>query len=159
MIPLLRQPSRGFSLIEVIVALVVISSFGAALFVWAGQTLQTASRGAQVQQQAEVERNITELAFALNPVLQPSGEWMTPTYRYRWSAVPSVGPADQVRLIGSVSPWQVVLYKVQFTVAEIDTDRATADAPWVSERLVAGYRGVRPRLSGPPGFSAPKAAP
>jgi len=31
---------QGLSLIEVIVALVVISGFGAALFVWAGQTLQ-----------------------------------------------------------------------------------------------------------------------
>ena len=62
-----RRRSRGLSLIEVIVALVVISGFGAALFVWAGQTLQMASRAALVQQQAEIERNITETRVQPEP--------------------------------------------------------------------------------------------
>lgn len=150
-----RARSRGLSLIEVIVALVVISGFGAALFVWAGQTLQMASRAAQVQQQAELERNITEIAFSLNPGVRPGGELTTATHRYQWRATATRGPTDQARHPTGISPYQVAMYSVRFTV----TDLAAPDEPLVSERLVAGYRQVRPRQSGPPGFSAVKPGP
>lgn len=153
----LRGPGcpRGLSLIEVIVALVVISGFGAALFVWAGQTLQMATRAARVQQQAELERNITELAFSLNPAERPIGELLTLTHRYQWRATATRGPSDQTRHPTGISPYQVALYSVRFTV----TDLAAPDVPLVSERVVAGYRLVRPRQSGPPGFSAVRPAP
>jgi prepilin-type N-terminal cleavage/methylation domain-containing protein len=150
-----RQQSRGLSLIEVIVSLVVISGFGAALFVWAGQTLQMASRAALVQQQAELERNVTELAFSLNPGERPTGELLTITHRYQWRASPSQGPSDQARHPSGISPYQVSTYNVRFTVIDL----ADPDTRLVSERVVAGYRQVRPRLSGPPGFSAAKPAP
>lgn len=141
---------RGLSLIEVIVALVVISGFGGALFVWAGQTLQMASRAMLVQQQVEIERNVTELAFALNPADRPTGEQLTATHRYRWGSTLTRGPTDQLRYFSGVGPHQVSLYRVRFTV----TDLAEPDTPLISERVVAGYREVRPRQSGPPGFSA-----
>lgn len=150
-----RRHSRGLSLIEVIVALVVISGFGAALFVWAGQTLQMASRAALVQQQAELERNITELAFSLNPVERPTGELITATHRYAWRATATQGPSDQTRHPTGIGPYQVALYSVRFNV----TDLESPDAPLLSERIVAGYAQVRPRQSGPPGFSAAKTAP
>ena len=141
--------SRGLSLIEVIVALVVISGFGAALFVWAGQTLQMVSRAAAVQQQAELERNITELAFSLNPVERPSGELLTATHRYQWRATVSRGPTDQTRHPTGISPYEVALYSVRFTVSDL----AAPEAPLVSERSVAGYRQVRSIQTGPPGFT------
>lgn len=145
-----RRRSQGLSLIEVIVALVVISGFGAALFVWAGQTLQIASRAALVQQQAELERNITELAFSLNPAERPTGEMITATHRYRWSALPTRGPVDQARHPIGIGPFTVALYTVRFSVVDL----AAPEKPLLSERLVAGHRLVRPRQSGPPGFSA-----
>ena len=135
-----------------IVALVVISGFGAALFVWAGQTLQMASRAALVQQQAELERNITEIAFSLNPGVRASGELLTATHRYQWRAAATRGPSDQTRHPTGIGPYQVAMYNVRFTV----TDLAAPDPPLVSERTVAGYLQARPRQSGPPGFSAVK---
>ncbi len=150
-----HRRSRGLSLIEVIVALVVISGFGAALFVWAGQTLQMASRAALVQQQAEIERNITEIAFSLNPVERPTGDLATATHRYEWRATATQGPSDQARHLAGVGPYQVALYNLRFRV----TDLAAPDAQLVSERIVAGYAQVRPRQSGPPGFNSAKPAP
>ena len=150
-----RGSAQGLSLIEVIVALVVISSFGATLFVWAGQTLQIASRAAIVQQQAELERNVTELAFSLNPSERPSGDMLTATHRYLWLALPVRGPVDQTRHPAGIGPYEVALYNVRFSV----TDLAAPEPPLVSERWVAGFRLIRPRLSGPPGFSAAPAAP
>lgn len=146
---------RGLSLIEVIVALVVISGFGAALFVWSGQTLQMTSRAALVQQQVELERNITELAFSLNPGERPIGELLTATHRYQWRANATQGPSDQARHPVGIGPYQVALYSVRFTV----TDLAAPDAPLSSERVIAGYKQVRPRQSGPPGFDAARPAP
>ena len=146
---------RGLSLLEVIVALVIISAFGAALFVWAGQTLQTASRAARLQQEAELERNVTEIAYSLNPALRPSGELLTPTHRYQWQAQVERSLSDQPRAMYGISPWQVGLYRVRFTI----TDLSAPAEPQVSERRVAGYRQVRTRQTGPPGFTLPTLAP
>ncbi len=142
-------------MIEVIVALVVISGFGAALFVWSGQTLQMTSRAALIQQQVELERNITELAFSLNPGERPIGELLTATHRYRWRADATQGPSDQARHPVGIGPYQVALYSVRFTVIDL----AAPDSPLSSERVMAGYKQVRPRQSGPPGFDAARPAP
>lgn len=149
-------PMRGFSLLEVIVALVVISAFGAALFTWAGQTLQTVSRAGELWQQTEVERNVTELAFSLNPGERPVGDLQTVDHRYHWDATPVQGPNDQVERFSGIGPYQVAVYRVRFRVA------ATADpaaAELVTERLVAGYRLVRALNAGPPGLHAPGGGP
>ncbi len=150
-----RQHLRhGLSLIEVIVALVVISGFGAALFAWAGQTLQMVSRAALVQQQAELERNVTELACSINPAERPIGELLTATHRYQWRSSAIRGPSDQTRHPTGISPYQVAVYNVRFTITEL----AAPAEPLVSEREVSGYRQVRPKQSGPPGFSVAKPA-
>jgi prepilin-type N-terminal cleavage/methylation domain-containing protein len=138
---------RGLSLIEVIVALVVISGFGAALFVWAGQTLQTASRAATLQQEVELERNITELASSLNPSESASGELRTPSHLYRWQATVERAPTDQLRQPVGQGMYQVAAYNVRFTVTALDEARTAL----VSERVVAGYKQVRRRQGGPPG--------
>jgi prepilin-type N-terminal cleavage/methylation domain-containing protein len=143
-----HRAQRGLSLIEVIVALVVISGFGAALFVWAGQTLQTASRAANVQRETELERNITELAYSLNPSERQSGELSTPTHRYRWQATIERGPVNQLRQPGGLGMYEITLYKLRFFV----TDVREANASLVSERVVAGYKQVRAREGGPPGL-------
>jgi prepilin-type N-terminal cleavage/methylation domain-containing protein len=143
-----RGPQRGLSLIEVIVALVIISGFGAALFVWAGQTLQTASRAAALQQEVELERNITELAWSLNPSQRASGELRTPSHIYRWQARIEREPADQLRQPMGQGMYQIAAYNVRFTVTTLDDTRAAL----VSERVVAGFKQVRRRQGGPPGF-------
>jgi prepilin-type N-terminal cleavage/methylation domain-containing protein len=139
---------QGLSLIEVIVALVVISGFGAALFVWAGQTLQTASRAASAQHLAELERNVTELAYSLNPSERPDGELLTATHRYRWLASVERGPSDQLRQPIGLGIYQVSLVKLRFTVTELQGTQPAL----VSERVVSGYKQVRTDQSGPPGM-------
>ncbi|MEO5732848.1 MAG: type II secretion system protein [Rubrivivax sp.] len=143
------RAQRGLSLIEVVVALVVISGFGAALFVWAGQTLQTASRAVQVQQEVEIERNVTELAASLNPAERPGGEWLTPTHRYRWQTVAERSSSDQARHPMGLGPYRITLYDVRFSVDDLES----RGEPLVTHRDVAGYRQVREKSKGPPGFA------
>lgn len=146
MVPSRRQ--LGLSLLEVIVALVVLSSFGAALFVWAGQTLQMANRAQTIQQEAELERNITEHALSINPAAQGEGELETPTYSYRWKAIPLLGPAEHVKHPLGLSPYQVTLYRLDYSVTDVASGRVVL----TSMREVTGFAQVRPRSSGPPGF-------
>ena len=150
-----RRAARGFSLIEVIVALVVISGFGAALFVWAGQTQQSAARAVQAPQRVELEHNVTELAAGINPGTHPSGEWRSATHLYRWTSEPLRGPLDQVRTFAGVGPYQVALYRLRFAVTAADDPTAVLHL----EREVAGYRQVRPRSNAPPGLGVPEGSP
>lgn len=141
---------RGISLIEVIVALVVISGFGAALFVWAGQTLQTASRAQEVLREVELENNITEFANSLNPAQREQGRLDLGNHVYEWSAKVLREPVDHVRHPQGISPYQVGLYTVRIKVSDRDGAKLLASA----DRTVAGYKQVRVRPSGPPGFSS-----
>lgn len=130
---------QGLALLEVLVALVILSGFGAALFTWAGQTLQTANRAIAMQHDTEIAHNITELAASLNPALQPEGELETASHRYQWRALSARGPTDQVRHPEGNSPFQVQLFTVKFTVTDLTGGREIA----AGERTVAGYRLVR----------------
>lgn len=150
-----RRASHGLSLIEVIVALVIISGFGAALFVWAGQTLQTVTRAVQAEQRIELERNVTELAASLNPGVRPSGQWRTATHLYRWTSRAVLGPTNQLRTFSGVGPFQVGLYRMQFTVSDL----ADRDAVLTTERSVAGWREVRPRNDMPFGIGSSRVGP
>lgn len=135
----------GLSLIEVIVALVILSSFGAALFVWAAQTLRTASRAAEAEQEAELERNVTALASSINPWQVPEGKFETSTHRYAWNSTLLRGPTDQVRHPQGPSPYQAALYSLHFTV----TDLSNPEREWKTEREVAGFGKVRARALPP----------
>ncbi|TDP71426.1 type II secretion system protein [Roseateles toxinivorans] len=142
----LRAHQRGISLLEVIVALVILSSFGAALFVWAGQTLQIATRAQVLQQEAELERNVSEHAASINPAATSEGRLDTPTHRFAWKATAILGPVDHVRHPQGLSPYQVGLYKLSYIVTENDTNKVVL----TSEREAAGFLQVRPRGSGGP---------
>lgn len=143
-----RHTQAGLSLLEVIVALVVLSSFGAALFIWAGQTLQTAGRAQLIQRDTELERNITEHAASLNPAAREQGQLETPMLRYSWKATLVKGPVEHVRHPQGLSPYQVSLYVVDYKVTELATGRLLKS----SRRELAGFTQVRPRSAGPPGF-------
>lgn len=144
---------RGISLIEVIVALVVISGFGAALFVWAGQTLKTASRAMAVLDEVTLDSNISEFAVSLNPARMPQGRLHVGTQTYEWSSKIQRAVADHVRHPVGTSPFAVSTYTVKVKVLDRDSGQLLREG----ERIVAGFQQVRQRPTVLPGFddSAP----
>lgn len=141
---------RGISLIEVIVALVVISGFGASLFVWAGQTLQTATRAGLALTESELDRNISEFALSINPAERPEGRLEVAQHAYEWTSSVLREPSDHVRHPIGLSPYQVGLYKVKVRVVRLEGRLLLC----TGERTVAGFKQVRVRPSGPPGFNS-----
>jgi|GEM_PF-869353 len=142
-------PPRGIALLEVIVALVIVATFGAALFSWAGQTYRTANRAVELLDEAEIERNLIELSQAINPARQPQGKLQTELYVYDWQSQPLRPAVDQVRHPMGISPYQVGLYKLSLRVLR------RADQSLVLQRdlQVAGHLQARMRSSGPFGFN------
>lgn len=150
-----QSQQRGISLIEVIVALVVISGFGAALFVWAGQTLKTASRAMAVLDEVTLDSNITEFAVSLNPARMPQGRVHVGIQTYEWSSKVRRDAVDHVRHPVGSSPFAVSTYTVKVKVLDRDSGQLLREG----ERIVAGYQQVRQRPTVLPGFddSAPTA--
>lgn len=142
---------HGISLIEVIVALVVVSSFGAALFTWAGQTYKTANRAVELMGEIELERNVSELVHSINPAKRPEGKLDTDNHIYEWRSTVTRPPVDHVKHPAGLSPYQVSMHKLTVRVLR----RSDGALLLEQERKVAGYLQNRVRPSGPPGFSTP----
>jgi general secretion pathway protein I len=111
--------SRGFGLLEAIVALTILASSGLALFAWIQQNLQTAARLKLKEQQAALILNAQALLETVNPSAAPSGEIVQGALAVRWSgsliepARPNAGFAAP-----ATGDWMVGLYRLQVRASE-----------------------------------------
>jgi general secretion pathway protein I len=143
------RAQRGVSLIEVIVALVIVSTYGAALFTWAAQTFRTANRAVELLDRSELERNLLEVCQTINPAVQAQGKLQAGLYDYVWDAHATQALADHVKHPFGLSPYQVGLYEVQVRVLRHADQQLVLEA----KHQVAGFVQARPRASGLPGFT------
>lgn len=134
---------RGMALLEVIVALVLLSSTGLALFAWINQNLATAGRLAESDARARLTLNALALVETLNPADRPSGEFQLAAMSMSWRSrivqpmLRSQGPGEAPGL------WWVALYSVDVTASTTGSDtsvRFTLQRPgWQRHApLVAG---------------------
>jgi len=77
---------QGFTLLEAIVALVLITTTGMALLSWINTNLITLQRVQQVQQRHEAMRNALAFMETVNPLASPQGEETVGIYIFRWQA-------------------------------------------------------------------------
>lgn len=140
-----RRQQAGVSLLEVIVALVIVASFGAALFSWAGQTYKTASRAVEISEEVELERNLIELAQSINPASRADGKLETETHIYEWHATMLRPLANHAKHPAGISPYQVALYRMSIRVSV----RASGTVVLERERQIAGFVGGGRRASLP----------
>lgn len=123
---------RGFTLLEAIVAMVLISGAGYALFGWINGNIMALNRVQEVNARSAATQNILEYMNSVNPMLKPEGDATLGGYRIRWKARPLTLVQDGPGL------YQIALYDTQ-VVAESEESR-----PWFEFRLrQAGYKKVR----------------
>ncbi len=77
---------QGFSLLEAIVALILIATTGMALFSWINTNLITLHHVQQTQQRHEAIRNALAFIDTINPLEKPQGEESVGLYIFRWEA-------------------------------------------------------------------------
>lgn len=129
---------RGFTLLEAIVAMVLISGAGAALFAWINTSLISLHRIQETNIRVEATRNVLEFMNSVNPMQAPEGGSDLGTYRLRWRSEVIRPPQDGSSYPQGVSLYQLALYRTQVVVEKMDGER------WFDLTLKqVGYKKVR----------------
>lgn len=135
---------RGFTLLEAIVALALISSAGMALFAWINSNIATLSRVEESSQRAAATRNTLQFMQTVNPMLASSGEATLGEYRIRWQAEPITDTVDGANFPYGVSLYQFVLYNTR-----IEVQGAPQKPDFTLELKQVGYKRVRAMVLSP----------
>ena len=128
----------GFSLLEAVVAMVLISGAGAALFSWINTELGSVARLQQINSQAETMLNVLEFMQTVNPMLTPEGDAPLARLTVTWKSNAVTEVQDGVSYPAGVSLYQLALYDTLVSVMYRD------GTPWFSFTLrQVGYKRVR----------------
>jgi general secretion pathway protein I len=107
---------RGFTLLEAIVALVLLASTGIALLSWINTNLMSLQRVQQAQQRQQAIQNALVFMETINPLEKPQGKEIIGIYQIDWNATAIELPKDGVTSIGGISLFQVGLYETKIKV-------------------------------------------
>ncbi len=107
---------QGFSLLEAIVALVLIATTGIALFDWINTNLVSLSHIQHSTQRQEATRNALAFMETVNPQENPQDEKTIGIYKFSWNARELRAPKDGKSVLGGVGLFQVSLYETEVTV-------------------------------------------
>lgn len=110
----------GFSLLEAIVAMVLVSTIGMALFSWINTSLISLNRIQTVSDRESAVRNALGLMRTLNPMQQPAGELRLASLRVEWVAQPVREPRKNAGFPLGEGDYRVGLYLTQVQVYEND---------------------------------------
>lgn len=129
-----RTRQAGFTLLEAIVALVLISSAGLALFSWINGNIMALNRIHEVNARSEATTNILEYMDRVNPMLTPEGEAPLGAYAIKWRSQATSNITDNA----SQSLYQLALFDTVISV------RTVGDQAWFELKLQqVGYKRVR----------------
>lgn len=115
---------RGFSLIEVLAAMVIFSTGAVILFSWIGQTADRLGRVTQEQQRLFGDLAGLEYVRSLNPMQRPSGSVVIGDVDVSWAAAP-VGAESPVRYGATDGRYMVQLYEVRLTTRAPRSEAST----------------------------------
>ena len=133
---LVRQ--RGFTLIEAIVALVLLATAGMALFAWINTNIITLARIQDLNAKNHATADALEYMNSVNPMLAPQGSETIGRYQLRWLAQETVKPRDGAAYPYGISLYQFALYQTTVTIDLPDNPN------WLNFTLQqVGYKRVR----------------
>ena len=118
----MRLRHRGFSLLEAIVAIVLLSTSGIALYSWINSSLMSVNRVRDVIQQQQVVRETLPYIETINPMLSASGRERLGQYELKWDSVLLENVRDGVDFPDGLSIFQLGLYKIEVQVIRGDEE-------------------------------------
>lgn len=128
--------SRGFGLLEALVALVLLSSVGLTLMAWVQQNLDTIYRLRDSHMHQHARNLALSWVRTLNPMNQPAGEIKIDGLVIRWQATLLDQPLPQIGYPQGIGKYEIALFD---TVIQIS--RQNEASPWLTEKLIlVGYR-------------------
>jgi len=133
-----NRRQRGFTLIETIVALVLISTTGMALFSWINSNIITLNRVQEINAENAATLNALEYLRIINPMKTPQGQTQLGTYSLTWQSAPITDLRDGVGYPTGNSLYQMALYQTKVDVKKSDGQR------WFSfDVQQVGYKQIR----------------
>ncbi len=110
---------QGFSLLEAIVAMVLISIAGLALFSWINTSFIALGRIQSANAQAEAEMNAMQFMSTINPMKTPSGSAVAGRLKIEWQARALTEVKRNNTGSEAPGPFQVALYDTEVTIEEL----------------------------------------
>ncbi len=107
-------------MLEAVVAMVLISGTGAALFSWINTELASVSRLQQSNARAQTLANVLELMHTVNPMLTPEGAFSFTAFRLTWNAKVVTPIQDGVSYPQGIGLYQLALYDTMVRVNNPD---------------------------------------
>jgi general secretion pathway protein I len=130
--------SRGFSLIEAVVALALIAGVGMALFSWINSNIEALGRVQDANSRAAATANVLEFMSTVNPMTLPEGKADLGGYRMTWKAAAVTAAQDGTGYPTGMSLYQFALYDNLIAIEKTD------GTPWFNFTLrQVGYKKVR----------------
>jgi general secretion pathway protein I len=114
------ERQAGFTLLEAIVALVLIAVTLVPLYEWVGRSLAAMARVADNTREAEAKLSAVSVISAVNPMEEPTGAVDSGSYRIRWQATPLTDPVDNSGYPRGIGLYQVALYRVRAEIIRGD---------------------------------------
>jgi len=105
----------GFTLIEAIVALVILGAAMAAFFDFLSGTMVGARRIEAASLAYDHRTNALEIATAINPMELPKGSLKLGPYHVDWTSTPIGDVRQSTRYPGGTGIFKVALYRMVFT--------------------------------------------
>jgi general secretion pathway protein I len=104
---------RGFTLLEAIVALVLLSTAGLVLFSWINASFDGLARIEQSNARATAELNAMEFMKTVNPMQQPEGQIKLGEVQVSWRAKPITDLVANRTDSREPGPFTVALYEIE----------------------------------------------
>ena len=112
---------QGFTLLEAIVALVLIATTGMALFSWINTNLLNLQRVQAFQQRHDATQSALAFMETVNPLENPTGKETIGSYVITWQAKTLKPPQYGISHMGNKSIFHVGLYATTITVKYDET--------------------------------------
>lgn len=135
--------SHGFTLLEAIVALVLIATTGMALFSWINTNLISLQRVKSFQPRQDATQSALAFMETVNPLERPTGEETLGSYVITWQSETLKPPQYGISHMGNKSIFNVGLYAItveikqngllltQFTVRQIGYKQMRRPHAWL----------------------------
>ena len=115
-----RQKQSGFSLLEAIVALVLLSTTGMALFSWINNTLSGLNHALDSSQKTQFRQNALALMQQVNPAADINGEIKTPSFTLHWQSTAITPLKEEVDPSGAAASYVLGLFDSQVSIYQND---------------------------------------
>ena len=120
MIPILiRRGQAGFSLLEAVVAMVLIATAGLALFAWINSSFVNLSRIQAANARALAEGNALQFIQTVNPMKTPDGNTTLGNLRIEWRSRALTEPRTNLGESEGPGPFTLALYEIEVSVEQL----------------------------------------